>query len=190
MSVAILVTGCRPSNGDGASPLADTSRSGFSEDEQALRVKERAASPGTTHDIGAMRVYDYGIDEAPPIDREAIDERAVVDSPAWDPAKSNPPISVQDAMALADMAREKKRPDTEIWKWGLQSLTLCPLDAKNNKWCWCALFAAYAVETGNKCCRHSFQVYVLMNGATITEDDVESRREPDTEETNTKTFVE
>jgi hypothetical protein len=95
-------------------------------------------------------------------------ENAVRQSPAWHPADSNPPVSARSALSIAEQFRRARLRDKNNWKWGLESLTLYPLDGKNNKWCWCVLFTAYPEVGGLGGVPPQFSVYVLMNGNVVT----------------------
>ena len=120
---------------------------------------------GETHDIDGTTFSDYGLDE---ITQTTINEQAVKDSPVWHPADVNPPISARSALSIAERFRRERLRDKNNWKWGLESLTLYPLDGKNNKWCWCVLFTAYPETGGMSGIPPQFSVYVLMNGDVVT----------------------
>lgn len=119
---------------------------------------------GATHDIEGTTFYTYGLEENT---ETTIDEQAVKQSPVWHPADSNPPISARSALAIADRFRRERLRDKNNWKWGLDSLTLYPLDGKNNKWCWCVLFVAYPEHGGLGGLPPQFSVYILMNGDVV-----------------------
>ena len=129
------------------------------------RFFANAPYQGDTHDIDGATFYTYGLDENT---ETTIDENAVRQSPAWHPADSNPPVSARSALSIAEQFRRARLRDKNNWKWGLESLTLYPLDGKNNKWCWCVLFTAYPEVGGLGGVPPQFSVYVLMYGNVVT----------------------
>lgn len=99
--------------------------------------------------------------------RTKFDETAVRESPAWDPADANPPLSAARALAIADRFRRQRFRETGSRKWGLDNLALCPLDGKRNKWCWQVSFTAPPRRGDFGGQPPLFAVYVLMNGETL-----------------------
>jgi hypothetical protein len=119
---------------------------------------------GTTNDLSGMFSY-YGLGETT---STTIDEEVVTRSPVWHPADSNPPVSARSALSIAERFRRERLHDKNNWKWGLESLTLYPIDGKHNKWCWCVLFTAYPEVGGMGGMPPEFSAYVLMNGEVVT----------------------
>ena len=130
----------------------------------ASRFVGYPAYPGVMNDEGAIAyeflVNDLDLDAARKIDHEY---------PIWNSTDPNPPLSTRSALAKADEYKRNRLEDTSEWGWALDSLTLCAIDGKNGKWCWCVHFTAYfkrGVVSG-----HSPEVtaYILMNGKVVGE---------------------
>src|SRR5688572_9651969 len=109
------------------------------------RLIAPAPYAGHTHDAAGGTYIDYAFDKAFITN---ISEDAVAKSPSWNPNESNPPLSARQALRAADRLRREKLGDDSTWKWGLESIALVPLDAKQNKWCWLVRFAAYPTSGG------------------------------------------
>jgi len=119
---------------------------------------------GSTHDIKGSSFYDYGAGER---FTSTIDEEKVRESPSWNPRNSNPPLSAREALSIAEKLRKERLKDVNGWKWGLDSLTLYPLDGANNKWCWRVSFVAYPEHGAMAGHAPEFNPFVLMNGKVI-----------------------
>ncbi len=92
----------------------------------------------------------------------SLSEKDVADTPSWNPAREDPPVSSREA---ARIAREhlagyvKNRPD----EWDVQGIGLVPLNAE--KWIYAVSFQCY-----NSHCRDSsvvgvFTIIVKMDGS-------------------------
>ncbi|TWU60917.1 hypothetical protein V7x_52250 [Crateriforma conspicua] len=119
-----------------------------------------------------------------------LSEEALANAPRWHPADPNPPVSARAALAIADRHRSKILDDDSIYDWRLDSVSLLPLDAKNDKWCWSIYFAAFPkVWPGPNDHDPFLELFVLMDGSIvpserrdlsqhIPEKDPASRRQP------------
>jgi hypothetical protein len=119
---------------------------------------------GDTHDIGGFTYQHYAFEES--YETEISDD-AIANAPSWPSSEANPPVSARRALAIADNYRRKRLVNRNNWKWGLDSISLLPIDGGNNKWCWQILFLAYPEKGGLGGVPPEFSVYVLMNGDII-----------------------
>jgi hypothetical protein len=119
---------------------------------------------GATQDIAGYTFTDYGLEDR---FETTITDEILARAPAWPPADANPPVSARNALAIANRVRQTRLVDKNNWKWGLQSVSLLPLDGKSNKWCWSILFSAFPEEGGMSGTPPEFTVIVLMDGTTI-----------------------
>jgi hypothetical protein len=95
-----------------------------------------------------------------------LTDDAAAESPTWNPADPNPPLSARAALGIADKVRKEKLRDKDGWKWGLDTIELKPLDPAKNTWCWSVVFVAYPNGgLGGEAPR--VHVIVLMNGKVI-----------------------
>jgi hypothetical protein len=97
-----------------------------------------------------------------------IDSDAVRRSTAWLPSEADPPLSARSALAAADKLRRERLRDVNGWEWGLESITLLPLDGANHKWCWKVNFEANPTAGFISGRYPQFSAFVLMNGEVIT----------------------
>ncbi len=71
-------------------------------------------------------------------------------------------------LAIADRHRKQMLDDDPDYDWRLESVSLLPLDAKNDKWCWSIYFAAFPkVWPGPNDHDPFLEVFVLMNGDVV-----------------------
>ena len=122
---------------------------------------------GFFHDLQGKTSYHYGVRG---MSGTKIDKDAVEDSPAWDPADANPPVSAARALSIADRIRVERLKDTSGRRWGLDSLNLCPLDGKHNQWCWRVTFMASPGRSDFAGQPPRFVAYILMNGEAVISD--------------------
>lgn len=119
---------------------------------------------GGFHDIKGTVHYHYGLRG---FRGTKFDEKVVCDSPEWDPADPNPPVSAARALSIADRLRHQRLHDTGSRNWALDNIALYPLDGKRNKWCWQVTFMAPPGRDDFAGQPPRFVAYVLMNGETV-----------------------
>lgn len=135
------------------------------------RVLATPPYQGHTHDIEGTTFYHYGVDDEQVT--TTLDEDAVARTPPWPAADPNPPLSARKALSIADQFRRERLRDKNNWEWGLDSLTLYPLLADGNKWCWSVDFTAYPKTGGLGGRPPSISVFVLMNGEVVVPNEAE-----------------
>jgi len=119
---------------------------------------------GATHDNAGATFYDYTDDER---FASSLEQELVRASPAWNPRQANPPISAREALAIAERLRRQRLRDLNGWKWGLDALTLYPLDGANNKWCWRVSFSSHPEDGNMAGSVPQFSAFVLMDGTVV-----------------------
>jgi hypothetical protein len=96
-----------------------------------------------------------------------ITEDIIQSSPAWDPNDLNPPVSARAALQIEDRVRKEMLRDDSFWKWGLNEISLVPLNGESNKWCWSVRFTAFPENGGVGGNVPEFGVFILMDGSVI-----------------------
>jgi hypothetical protein len=119
---------------------------------------------GSAQDIAGYTFTDYGLEDR---FETTITDEIVARASAWPPGAANPPVSARKALLIANRFRQTRLVDKNNWKWGLESVSLLPLDGKSNKWCWSILFSAFPEEGGFSGIPPEFTVIVLMDGTVI-----------------------
>ena len=96
--------------------------------------------------------------------------------PTWNAYDANPPLSARNALQVAKEFRKTRLKESvgEHYNvvWGLNSISLCPLNKETGKWCWRVEFEAYPdmkhLSLGGP--DISLSIYVLMNGKVYEPD--------------------
>jgi hypothetical protein len=106
------------------------------------------------------------------IDIGLLTNQDILSLPGWRATEDNPPISARQALIIADRCRRERLIDKENSKWGLESLTLYPLDSDSNKWCWRVMFTPdeHSSQVGGRGLEF-FRIFVLMDGEVLMPDD-------------------
>ncbi len=103
------------------------------------------------------------------LDPALFDQKAISEMPTWHAADANPPLSARAALKIADQFRQNQLQNIHNFGWGLDSVSLCPLDGRNGKWCWLVEFTAWPEKQNLTLSGPIPQVfvYVLMDGRII-----------------------
>ncbi|GAA5505584.1 hypothetical protein [Novipirellula caenicola] len=116
---------------------------------------------GATHGISNTVLYESRIGA----ELESTQQVTLESMPAWNAAAANPPLSAKRALLIADRIRRERLRDNKDWKWGLRSLTLHPLDTKNQIWCWRIEFDAEPVSHDVIGAMPALSTIVMMDGS-------------------------
>lgn len=87
--------------------------------------------------------------------------------PTWKMSESTPPLSVSQAVALAEEFRQRTVQDLEDFEWGLSSITLVPWDAESGYWYWMIYFEQLVLQGGSTGVPSHLNVIVLMDGTVV-----------------------
>ena len=119
---------------------------------------------GNPRDLSEAMIFHSGFEGDVITEFDATDLAA---TPSWHPADENPPLNAKAALRIADRYQREHLVDSEEHgDWGLESLTLHPLDAAAGRWCWSVLYSQYPHYkfSGRPA---DFSFYILMNGKVV-----------------------
>jgi hypothetical protein len=108
----------------------------------------------------------FAFDDYRPIVTNQLVEKLVDDHPTWNYSDANPPISSQTALVTAETFRRDHIRDFPNASWGVQSISLAPLNIKKAKWCWridYVLCPTIRAAINDK----EFSIFVMMDGCAI-----------------------
>jgi hypothetical protein len=96
----------------------------------------------------------------------------IAKTPEWKEDAENPPISVREAMKLADALKDRLVKDGEHYQWKRESTSLVQWDGR---WCWVVeYFQHYDVSLAG--CPGNLRLVVLMDGTVIWPKITKTRR--------------